>query len=83
MSLQTTTNKLYRTKDWQVASILYASGQILDNTEWQDGVCFFTFEDRVACEGTMLDFYKDELTLGAKAIFDSIGTIKNILRGRY
>lgn len=78
-------NKLvefYKTKDHVVASLLYATGQTLESTEWQNGVCYFIFEDINECEDIISKYYKGLINLNAKAIFDGIKTIKSILYSR-
>jgi hypothetical protein len=73
----------YRTKDWEIASLLYASGHALAAAEWVDGVCFFAFEDETACERTIASYYRGELRLDPRVIFQAWREVKNILRRRY
>ncbi|OGY45226.1 MAG: hypothetical protein A2731_01760 [Candidatus Buchananbacteria bacterium RIFCSPHIGHO2_01_FULL_39_8] len=76
------TVKLYRTKDQITAILLYASGQTLDSQEWEDGVCFFVFEDQEACERVMAEHYRGTLNLSSKAFIEAFQTIKSILFSR-
>ena len=62
-----------------LASLLYATGQTLETTEWENGVCYFVFEDRPKCEDVIADYYKGQITLNAKVIIEAIKTIKGIL----
>lgn len=70
---------LYKTKDFNLASVLYASKQLLDSSYWEDGSCFFVFEDEDACNKVIDDYFKDKLTLSPKSLVDAQKTIKSIL----
>ena len=72
-------DKLYRTKDQQIAILLYASGQTLESTDWLNGVCFFLFQDFTECKEVMTNHYKGELNVNSKAFIDAFNTIKGIL----
>lgn len=70
---------LYKTKDQITAILLYASCQILDSNEWENGVCFFIFEDQEACEEVISKHYRGALNLSSKAFIEAFNTIKSIL----
>ena len=69
----------YFCKDFELASILYASGQVLDGTEWRESACYFRFEDSVRCSEIILAYDKNELKLNAKTLIEAIRTIKSII----
>ena len=74
--------KLYETKDLFIASVLYASGLALSSSKWNDGKCYFYFENVSDCEKIVNDYYQNKLTLNAKTLLDAMQTIKGILRSR-
>lgn len=74
--------EFYKTKDQELASLLYASGQILDSSEWDNGVCYFIFEAKNECERIVGDYYRGLIKLNAKAIFEALKTIKSIIYSR-
>ena len=73
---------LFSTKDYNTASLLYAAGQTLDSTNWENGACYFIFADKDRCEAIMADYYNGKVKLNAKAIFDAQKTIKGIIYSR-
>jgi len=70
---------LYQTKDTESAIILYAMKQVLDSTFWENGSCFFVYEDKVACENILKDYLNDKIIIGAKSLMDAYKTIKGII----
>lgn len=70
---------LYTTKDFDLASILYASKQVLDSSYWERQTCFFVFEDEEVCKKVITDYFKDKLILSPKSLVDAQKTIKSIL----
>lgn len=72
----------YTTKDFELASVLYASKQVLDSSYWENGTCFFVFENSEACEVVISAYFRDKLVLSAKSLMEAIKTIKNILFAR-
>lgn len=73
--------ELYETRDQHLASLLYATGQILDSTYWENGACHFMFEDKGRCDDVVTDYYKGLVKIDAKAIFEALRTIKGIIYG--
>ena len=74
---------VFRSKDWEISSLLYATNRTLCESEWVNGVCYFVFDDRTSCEELISEFYKGEIVIDARDLFDGIRTIKNILRGKH
>ncbi len=72
--------ELYLTKDFEIASLLYACGRKLDNQEWINGVCYFHFQDKYACEKVVADYFNNKIVISARDIFNSLHTIKGILK---
>lgn len=70
---------LYKTKDSEHASILYAVKQVLDSSCWENGTCFFIYEDKDKCEQIIGDYYKDKIIISAKSLMEAIRTIKSII----
>lgn len=71
---------LFKTKDSEHASILYAAKQVLDSSIWENGTCFFVFENQEAkCEQIIADYYKDKIIISAKSLMEAIRTIKSII----
>lgn len=77
--MKTTYQNFYTTKDFELASVLYASKQVLDSSYWEGNTCFFVFEKVEICEAIIADYYKDKLMIGAKSLMGAIKTIKSIL----
>lgn len=77
--MKTIYQNLYTTKDFELASILYASKQVLDSSYWQGNICYFVFEDAKTCEAVIADYYRDSLILSPKSLMEAIKTIKSIL----
>jgi len=71
--------ELYKTKDSELASLLYAKKQALDSSYRENGSVFFIFEDSENCERIVADYYRGKITINAKELFDSIKTIKSII----
>lgn len=71
---------LYHTKDSETAAILYSSKQILDSTYWENGSCFFVFQDKKRCEEIISDYLNDKITVGAKSLIEAIRTIRNLVK---
>lgn len=82
MKMKTTYVKPFKTKDFDHASILYACKQKLSESYWDNGSCFFEFENEEVCEKLISDYYRDELVLGAKSLMEAIKTIKGIIHYR-
>lgn len=80
--MKTTYQNFYTTKDFELASILYASRQVLDSSYWENNTCFFVFENTEACEAIIADYFKDNLIMSAKSLMEAIKTIKSILFAR-
>lgn len=72
----------FKTKDQTIASLLYATGQTLNSSFWENGVCFFVYEDKTQCEQIIVNYYKGQIILSAKTIFDAIKTVKGIIYSR-
>lgn len=72
----------YTTKDQQIASLLYAQNQILNSSYWENGVCFFVFQDAPQCRDIIAKHYNGQITLTSKVVFEAIKTIKSILLNR-
>ena len=72
--------QFYQTKDTESAIILYAMKQVLDSTFWENGSCFFSFENQEACEKILTDYLNDKITIGAKSLMEAVRTIKNIVK---
>ena len=62
------------------AILLYADGRILDSYEWQNGVCWFLYENLDKCDETISNYRKGKLMLNAQSFINSFRTIKSILR---
>lgn len=75
-------SELFETKDQFIASVLYASGQNFWTTEWRDSACYFQFENPEKCRQTVSDYYRGELKVDAKKLFDALQTIKGIIYGK-
>lgn len=69
----------YRTRDFQISTLLYASGKRLASVEYEPKVCWFVFEDGEACKKIVTDFYGCGVELNAKRLFESQQTIKQII----
>jgi len=80
--MKTTYNKIFKTKDFEHASILYAAKQKLLGSNWENGACYFEFEDESACEALISDYYRDVLVISPKSLMDAIKTIKSIIYHR-
>ena len=72
-------SSLYRTKDQYLASTLYALGFKLDSTEWSDGACFFVFEDENKCKEFVSRYFKGELRIDPRNLWEGFKTIKSII----
>ena len=70
---------LYKTRDSEHASVLYATKQVLDSSYWENGACFFIFENRDKSEQIIADYYKDKIMVSAKSLMEAIRTIKSII----
>jgi len=71
---------LYQTKDTETAIILYSMKQVLGSVSWENGSCFFIFENKDACERILADYLNDKIKISAKSLMDAARTIKNIIR---
>ena len=71
--------EFFTTKDQQIATLLYATGETLDSSYWENGICFFVYEDKPRCEQIIANYYKGMIKINAKAIFDALNTIKSII----
>jgi len=69
----------YRTKDQYIATTLYAFGMKLDTTEWDNGVCYFLFENFKKCEEIVKKYFSHELKISPITLFNAFKDIKSIL----
>ncbi len=74
---------LYQTKDSENAVILYSMRQVLDSSFWENGSCYFVFENRDQCEKILTDYLNDKIVISAKSLMDAYKTIKNLIRSSY
>lgn len=74
--------ELFATKDMQLASLLYATGSVLDSVYRENDVFIFTFCDRPKCEKIESQHLQGQLKLSTKTLFAAIYTIKSIIRGK-
>lgn len=79
MYMSQKTKNRYITHDSEYASILYATKQVLDSSYWENGTCFFIFENQNKCEQIIGDYYKDKIIISAKFLMEAIRTIKSII----
>lgn len=73
---------LYRTKDYNIASTLYALSCKLDSSEVIKGVCFFVFEDEDNCLKIRKSLFDNRLKVNPMVLFDAQRTIKSIIYDR-
>ncbi|OGE82402.1 MAG: hypothetical protein A3B10_02910 [Candidatus Doudnabacteria bacterium RIFCSPLOWO2_01_FULL_44_21] len=71
--------KSYQTKDFYIAAVLYASGQVISSSEWSNGKCYFNFENPKKCEQVVGGYYQNKVIMDAKKLIDAIQTIKSII----
>lgn len=76
---KTTYSPFFRTKCQFIASTLYALNKKLDSVEWENGECFFLFEDESACREIQGKYYSGGLKVDPRIFTDSFKTIKSIL----
>jgi hypothetical protein len=72
-------NKFYKTKDCSVSSMLDCMGIKLNSVEWDSGSMYFFFENKQKCEEVVDKYYRDELKVNPKSLFDSSRNIKSII----
>ena len=72
-------NNLYRTKDAQIAAMLYTKGQHLADVERINGTCFFVFENARACEDLARNFWKKGVNGNLKDFSDAMRTVKDLI----
>ena len=70
---------LYRTKDQWNAILLYATGQVLDDVEWNENTCYFIYEQANVCKKIIQDNLKGKVQVNAKSVQDAMATIKGII----
>jgi hypothetical protein len=78
----TTVEELYVTKDQQLASLIYATGHVLDSSYWENGSCYFVFENKKECDQLVSKYYNGLLKINAKSIFDALNTVRSIIYSR-
>lgn len=69
--------ELYKTKDLPGASFLLAIGRDLKTIERQEGKCWFVFEDRIACEKLVNDFYFGHSYSQMKSFYNAMQALKS------
>lgn len=80
MNNQIKTIELFRTKDLNLAAILYASDQKLSSIEpIKAGQVFFVFEDKPSCEVLIQKHYTSELIFPSRQLLDAVRTLKSII----
>lgn len=70
---------MYKTKDLFIASTIYALGEKLAFSEWEDGKCFLYFENKKNCENLSDKFFSGDLKVDPRVLFDAFKTIKAII----
>ena len=70
---------LYRTKCQFLASTLYSFGFVLESTEWEDGVCFFCFQDGDKCKKVAQQYFSGGLKVEPRILFNAFRDVKNII----
>lgn len=69
----------YRTKDLYEAASIHAHGLAIINVENEGDICYFTFDNKDACEKIVLAFRNRTLCLNAKTFVESIKTMKDFI----
>jgi len=72
----------FKTKDQEIASVLYATGQIINSTSWENGACYFLYENKSQCDEIVANYFRGQIKLNAKVVWDAIKTIKGIIYRR-
>jgi hypothetical protein len=67
----------YRTNDFWVSGALLASGKKLIKLEWLGPVAIFVFENKIDCDATVEAYFRDDLSVRAKRLNDSLRTLKD------
>lgn len=70
---------LYKTKDQYIASLLYALKQRIIDTVYENNVCYFLFDDEKTCENIVDEYFRNNLQINPKDLFDAYKTIKTII----
>jgi hypothetical protein len=71
---------LYRVKCRFLASTLYSLGFVLEDTERENGVCYFCFQDGDKCKEVVKKYFSaGELKVEPRILFSAFTDIKNIL----
>ena len=69
---------IYRTKDLNEASYLYAAGQKLIRLEEDTNKrCWFIFDNEIVCQGLIDSYWRKEATVNAKEFADAIRSLKD------
>lgn len=71
--------EFYKSRDTEISSILYANKQTLESSYWENGACYFLFNDKEACEKIISDYFNDKIIISAKSVMEAIRTIKSII----
>lgn len=71
--------KFYKTKDYLLASVLDCLGVKLDKVQWEDNSLHFFFEDYYDCEQIIDNYYRGELKVNPKSLFDSSRNIRTMI----
>lgn len=72
-------NKFYKTKDCLISATLDCLGAKLSSTEWDNGSLYFFFEDYDSCEEIINKYYRGELRVNPKDLFNASKNIKSII----
>lgn len=70
----------FKTKDSEIVAVLLATKQVLNTSHWENGVCYFIFQNKLECEKIISDYRNDKIVIGAKSLMEAIRTIKSIIR---
>lgn len=72
-------NKLYKTKDHIIAAILDCFGAKLDSSEWDNNSLYFFFKNYEVCAEIINKYYRGELRVNPKDLFNASKNIKSII----
>ena len=72
-------NKLYKAKDFLIISVLDCLGAKLNSTEWDSDSLYFFFDDFNGCEEIINQYYRGELRVNPKDLFNASKNIKSII----
>ena len=69
----------YKTRDLYEAALIHSFKQPVLRTDKEDGVCYFTFENRGLCEKIAMDYRNRALMVNAKGFIESLKTMKDFI----